>query len=112
MNHTIPVLKPTIATYFNASNRDELAQLASCFAADAVVVDENHTYRGSNEIRDWINKTHEHFVFKAEPTAVEERSGEFLVTGLIAGNFPGSPVELHYNFRLIDDRIASLTIVE
>jgi hypothetical protein len=44
---------PAIGAYFAASERNETEALLSCFAADAVVVDEDQTWRGATEIRVW-----------------------------------------------------------
>jgi len=42
--------------------------------------------------------------------AVEERHGRSLMRGILAGDFPGSPVDLTYDFRVVDDAIESLRI--
>jgi hypothetical protein len=44
------------------------------------------------------------------PLAVERHNGVCLVTCRVAGNFPGSPIELRYGFRLERGLIASLEI--
>ena len=45
-----------------------------------------------------------------EPTGLEERHGRSLMRGILAGDFPGSPVDLTYDFRVVDDAIESLRI--
>jgi hypothetical protein len=103
-------LPPTIARFIEASNARDLEAAAGCFGEEAVVEDEGRTHRGIAEVRAWKEATEERFRYTIEPTGVEERDGRSLVRGILAGNFPGSPVELTYDFRLVDDAIESLRI--
>ena len=103
-------LPPTIARFIEASNARDLEAAVDCFAEEAVVEDEGRTHRGIAEVRAWKQETEERFRYTIEPTGVEERAGRSLVRGILAGNFPGSPVELTYDFRLVDDAIESLRI--
>ena len=43
-------------------------------------------------------------------TAITCDGAQSLVTADVSGNFPGSPVQLRYNFILKDDKIATLLI--
>jgi ketosteroid isomerase-like protein len=86
--------------------------LIACFTPDAVVVDEGRTYRGSDEIRQWIAKTEEAYAFTLEVTHMAEQGSEAIVTCRVTGTFPGSPVDLRFFFTLEGDKIAALTIRE
>ena len=103
-------LPQTIARFIDASNARDLEAAVDCFGEEAVVEDEGRTHRGIIEVRAWKQATEERFRYTIEPTGMEERDGRFLVRGILAGNFPGSPVELTYDFRLVDDAIESLRI--
>lgn len=103
-------LPPTIARFIAASNARDLEAAVDCFAQEAVVEDEGRTHRGIVEVRAWKQATEERFTYTFEPTSLEERDGRSLVRGILAGNFPGSPVDLTYDFRLVDDAIESLRI--
>jgi len=103
-------LPPGVARFIDASNARDLDAAIDCFAEDAVVEDEGRTHRGIAEVRAWKQATEERFHYTIEPTGVDERAGRSLVRGILAGNFPGSPVELTYDFRLVDDTIESLRI--
>ncbi len=46
-------------------------------------------------------KKYQHTV---EPIDATEKDGKTIVTARVAGNFPGSPVNLQYTFRLDGDR--------
>jgi ketosteroid isomerase-like protein len=105
-------LDPTIAAYIEASNARNVDALVACFTADAVVVDEGHTYRGSDEIRQWIVKTQAAYAFTLEVTHVAEQGSETVVTCRVTGTFPGSPIDLRSFFTLAGSKIAALTIRE
>jgi hypothetical protein len=99
-----------IAEYFVAEQaRDPLA-LARCFADDGVVHDEGGTFRGTSAIRDWNATAREKYHHTVTALSVVERDGTTVVTGTIAGDFPGSPVTLDHIFRLKGNKIASLEI--
>jgi ketosteroid isomerase-like protein len=103
-------LAPPIAAYIAASNGRSAEALIACFTRDAVVVDEGHTYRGSDEIRQWLARTVEVYAFTLEATHVAEQGGETVVTCRVTGTFPGSPIHLRFFFTLEGDKIAALTI--
>ncbi len=48
--------------------------------------------------------------YRIEPTGFRERGGKTIVTGLVSGNFPGSPVSLRHEFTLEGEKIAQLEI--
>ena len=41
---------------------------------------------------------------------MDDRNGRTTLTITLAGNFPGSPVDLIYEFTIVDDAIETLTI--
>ena len=103
-------LPPTIARFIDASNARDLEAAVDCFGEDAFVEDEGRTHRGIAGVRAWKQATEERFRYTIEPTGLEERDGHALLRAILAGNFPGSPVELTYDFRVVDDAIESLRI--
>jgi ketosteroid isomerase-like protein len=103
-------LPPTIASFIAASNARDLDTAVACFAADAVVEDEGETHRGLGEVRAWKQATEDRFRYTIDPTGIDEREGRVIVSATLTGNFPGSPVELEYEFTLADDVIESLRI--
>lgn len=102
-------LAEPIAAYFNADRRDGDA-IAQCFVENATVRDEGHTYQGRAAIRQWKIDSSTKYNYTSVPVAVEEKGGKTIVTGHVAGDFPGSPVDLRYVFTLEADKIASLEI--
>jgi hypothetical protein len=107
MSHDLPT---PIAAYFAADKGDSDA-VARCFTERAVVKDEGRTYDGRAAIRQWKADTSARYNYTSEPFAVEDRDGNTVVTSHLAGNFPGSPVDLRYFFVLEADKIASLEII-
>jgi hypothetical protein len=103
-------LPPAISAYFEADKLDSEA-VAQCFTPNAIVKDEGITYNGSNEIKRWKAETTTKYVYTSEPLATKVESGVNIVTGRVTGNFPGSPVDLRFFFRLENDRIAALEII-
>ena len=107
MNTKLP---QPIADYFRAANAHNTDALAAAFAADAVVVDENRERRGGAAIKEWIDEVTEKYKPHAEATDVTEAGDKIVVAATVSGTFPGSPVQLRYNFTLEGDKIAALLI--
>ena len=102
-------LSRPLATYF-AADRQDAEAVAGCFTKDAVVTDEGHTYYGRSAIKQWKADASAKYDYTSEPLASEERDGKTIVTCRLAGNFPGSPVNLRFFFQLEGEKIASLEI--
>jgi hypothetical protein len=103
-------LPAPIANYF-AADSGNATNVAECFAENGVVVDENHTYSGRDAIRQWKESSKTRYKYTSTPTASDKEGEKVVVTSRVAGDFPGSPVDLRYIFELDGDRIASLLIL-
>jgi len=103
-------LPKPVAAYFTADKGDGEA-VSRCFTEDAVVKDEGHTHKGRAAIKAWKTDASAKYQYTCEPLACEESDGKTVVTSHLVGNFPGSPVDLRYFFRLEGDKIASLEVV-
>ncbi len=102
-------LPKPISAYF-AADKGDVQAVAQCFTEDAVVKDEGHTYSGLSAIRRWRTEVATKYVYTSEPFAVEDKDGRTIVTSRLAGNFPGSPINLRFFFGLDGGKIASLEI--
>lgn len=100
-----------IAHYFAADKGSDPASLAACFTLDGTVVDEGNTYAGRDAIRQWLANASTQYTYTVEPFALAHEDGRIIVTSHLAGNFPGSPVDLRYLFTLEGDLIAALEIM-
>jgi len=99
-----------IAAYFVADKADGEA-VSQCFTENATVKDEGRTHKGRAAIKAWKTDASAKYEYTSEPFACEEKDGKTVVTSHLAGNFPGSPVDLRFFFKLEGDKIASLEII-
>src|SRR6266851_2348118 len=110
-----PATKPLnlpkpIAAYFTADRGDGEA-VSLCFTDNAVVKDEGRTHKGRAAIKAWKTDASAKYEYTCAPIACEEKEGKTVVTSHLVGNFPGSPVDLRFFFKLEGDKIASLEII-
>lgn len=103
-------LPTPVANYFSADRSDSEA-VAQCFTENAVVKDEGRTFKGRAAIRQWKADASAKYQYICEPFVCERRDGQVIVTSRLIGNFPGSPVDLRFVFKLEGDEIESLDIV-
>ncbi len=102
-------LPEPIAAYFDTDKRDAEA-VARCFTKQAVVKDEGQTHTGVAAIKAWKSAASAKYTYTSEPFAVDQKDGGYVVTSRLTGNFPGSPLNLRFAFRLERGKIASLEI--
>jgi hypothetical protein len=100
-----------IALYIAAENRGDTEALTQCFAEDAVVQDESKTIEGLAAIKRWKTETKKKYQHTIEPLSSVQKDGKTIVTNRLAGNFPGSSIELEFVFTLAGNKIASLEIL-
>ena len=103
-------LPPAIDLYVKAENAGDVELLSQCFAPDAIVRDESHTYEGLAAIKKWKAETKKKYQHTVEPLALTREGDKTIVTNRLTGNFPGSPIEVRFVFRLDGDKIVSLEI--
>ena len=103
-------LPQPVAAYF-AADRSDSEAVARCFTENAVVKDEGHTYKGRAAIKQWKADASAKYQYTSEPFACERKDDKIIVISRLTGNFPGSPVNLRFIFRLEGDKIASLETV-
>jgi SnoaL-like domain len=103
-------LPKPIAIYFTAEKADP-ETFGRCFAEDAIVKDEGHTYIGLAAIKQWRTETQAKYAYTSEPFASAEENGKTIITSRLTGNFPGSPIDLRYFFTLDGGKVTSLEII-
>jgi ketosteroid isomerase-like protein len=105
-------LPATVRAYLTAHTARDTATALAAYAPDAEVTDEGRTYRGTKEIRGWLERSSSEYTFTTELTGaqrVDDR--QWVVVSHLEGDFPGGVVDLRYRFTLDgEDRIAVLTI--
>ena len=108
--NTNVTLPDAVARYFDAANRFDADSAAACFTPNAVVHDEGKDHVGTEGIRSWVSHTSENYQPQVTVLSARENGDQLAVTARVAGQFPGSPVELEFNLTLRHGRIAKLAI--
>ena len=70
-----------------------------------------YTYQGRTAIQKWKEEASAKYEYTNQPLSCDQKDGKVVVTSRLTGNFPGSPVDLRFFFKLEGDRIDSLEIV-
>jgi hypothetical protein len=108
MNGTLPAV---ITAYLAAHQARDMAPAMASYTADAVVLDDGHTYRGKPEIRDWLARASAEYTYTAELIATQRVDDRrYVAVHHLEGDFPGGVVDLRFRFTLRDDHIAELVI--
>lgn len=103
-------LPDPLPEYFRAANQGDAEKASACFAEEAVVHDEDEEHQGRAAIRVWIEKTTARYSPHTVPREVTDDGKKTIVTAMVSGTFPGSPIELEYCFQIRRGRIARLEI--
>jgi hypothetical protein len=103
-------LPKTIAAYVAAKNAHDPDAVARAFAAGGIVHDEGKIHRGQAEIAEWARDAMKRYSMTMSPLSVTGQDGKTVLTARVEGNFPGSPIDLNFNFELGRDGIQSLKV--
>ena len=103
-------LAQPIAAYIAAANAQDIDAATGCFASSAVVRDEQQDRRGIAAIREWAAEVSEKYRPTVEVLGADTDGETILLRGRVSGDFPGSPVELRYAFKLKGGKIEWLEI--
>jgi hypothetical protein len=96
-------LSHNLNRYFAAQNAHDAEGMVACFAPGARVRDEGHDYSGRDSILQWKKDTIAKYGISIEPLSQIEEGDTTTVVARVAGNFPGSPANLSYEFGLRED---------
>lgn len=103
-------LPEPVSVYLKIANGIDIEDVVHVFAPDAVVVDEGRTHRGHDAIKSWQREAQKKFTYTVTPVSASAMGGRLKVATHVAGDFPGSPVQLDHVFGLADGKITSLEI--
>ncbi len=104
-------LAPAVRQYFELMEGQDKSLVITVFAADAVVQDNGSRYTGREEIRDWLAGPASEFTTTSTWLSADQTDDTATAAIRLAGDFPGSPVTLHYRFTVNPaGRISSLAI--
>jgi ketosteroid isomerase-like protein len=99
-----------ISAYFEASNKHDIDGMLAPFDEDASVKDEGQEHHGRPTIRSWLEDVTRKYRVTIDVKDVTDANGKTVVSGLVSGNFPGSPVLLDHAFTLSGPKITRLEI--
>ena len=81
------------------------------FTPDAVVTDEGHTFRGTEQVLRFLRDSGSEFSYTTELTGAERVDDEhWVAVNHLEGRFPRGVVDLAYRFAMDGDLIAELVI--
>src|SRR5689334_22589892 len=104
------VLPDALTRFFEAEQSGDIDVLTSAFCDNAVVRDEGATHRGLAQVRLWWLDAKQKYSHTAQPVSVENDGDASCVLSTVRGNFPNSPVQLHFRFVLEAGKILELEI--
>ena len=104
-------LPATIRGFLAAHAARDVDAALRAFTPTAVVVDDGTTYRGSEEIRDFVSGAGAEFTYTTELVGTERVDDRhWVAVHRIEGDFPGGVADLRYSFTLDGDLVAELII--
>lgn len=101
-------LPPLLSRFVDGMNHQDVTGFLACFAAGAIVDDEGKTHRGLDQIKTWIEAAFANYRPMLEVKGIVPADGGSVITGIVSGSFPGSPIELHYHLTHDADQITGL----
>ncbi len=106
-------LPATIRGYLAAHAARDASTAIEAFDPDAVVVDQGRTFRGTDEVLDFLRNAGAEFSFTTELVDAQRVDDQhWVATNHLEGNFPGGVADLAYRFTIDGDRITELTITD
>lgn len=106
MSHFDPATLPRpLADYFAAADHRNTLSL---FAPDARVLDEGAVHVGTSKIAAWLESVEARYHPRYIVQSADTEGSRTVVSFLVSGTFPGSPVKLRQEIVVENDRIASL----
>jgi hypothetical protein len=104
-------LPESISRYLVAHEARDLDTAVGCYTEDATVIDEGNTYRGPQQIRDWLATAASEYTYTIELTGARRIDDQrYVAVHHLVGNFPGGVADLQFKFTLCEGRISQLTI--
>ena len=81
------------------------------FTEDAIVVDEGHTYRGHEQIADWMRRAATEYTYTIELIGARRIDADhWVAVHHLEGNFPGGVVDLQFKISMSGGLINRLVI--
>ncbi|MCG8921531.1 nuclear transport factor 2 family protein [Lentzea sp. CC55] len=105
------LLPATVREFLAAHVVRDAGTASSFLTEDVVVVDQDETFRGREEVHAFLRDAGSEFEYTTEQIGARRVDDDhWVVTVRIEGTFPGGVAELDYRFALRDDLVAELVI--
>ncbi|MFM2179446.1 MAG: hypothetical protein RL015_3544 [Verrucomicrobiota bacterium] len=101
-------LAPLLTRFVAHMNDEDSTAFSACFTEDAVVEDEGQPHRGRAAIQAWIANAFTNYAPKLEVANVSNTDAGSVISGIVSGTFPGSPITLHYHVTHDEAQISHL----
>lgn len=108
--HSSLTLPKAIASYFEGKNTRDFPLAVSGFAPSARVKDEHRDHVGADAIAAWIADSAAKYDDQVTILSASTDTDHIVVTGEVAGTFPGSPIVLKFRFAVDGEQITQLAI--
>lgn len=100
-----------VAAYIRAADARNTDAVVACFADDAQLADEGHTWRGPAEIRRWWEGPATKYRYTVKLRGGQSiASDRYVARVRLTGNFPGRTADLRYRFTIRGGLITALKI--
>ena len=103
-------LPHAVAALIAAQNNYDSTVFSEQFTIDATVYDEGQFYSGRPAIKQWNQMTNDKYSVTLMPVAFMNEDAHSILTVQVSGSFPGSPIDLKYQFAFERDQIKTLKI--
>ncbi|GLY52172.1 nuclear transport factor 2 family protein [Lentzea sp. NBRC 102530] len=111
MTQNTDLLPATVREFFAAHVVHDADVSSSFLIEDAVIVDQDETFRGREKTYAFLRDAGTEFEYTTEQIGAHRVDDtHWVVTVRLEGDFPGGVAELDYRFTLRDDLIAELVI--
>ncbi|MEV4053837.1 nuclear transport factor 2 family protein [Amycolatopsis sp. NPDC049688] len=105
------LLPASVRGFFAAHVVRDADTALSFLTEDAVIVDQDETFRGREEVHAFLRDAGSEFEYTTEQIGAHRvDDAHWVVTVRLEGTFPGGVAELDYRFTVRDDLIAELVI--
>lgn len=104
-------LPEVIRSFLVAHAARDADTAVTAFTPDALITDEGHSFRGTDEVLEFLRSAGAEFTYTTELVGAERTDDEHWAALVrIEGNFPGGVADLTYHVTLDGDRISELLI--
>ena len=104
-------LPATIRSYLAAHATGDADTAIQAFSPDAVVVDQGRTFRGTDQVLDFLHNAGGEFSYTTELVGTARVDDEhWVAVNHLEGNFPGGVADVTYHLTIDGDHITELSI--